>query len=85
MSLPPSTTHFVHPPAICKLSKDQILYLLEKAKEKTLSNLSELFVASIAQALSLTQVPCVLWGHYLHNVHGVPSIIGVAIPLSRNF
>lgn len=40
-------------------------------------DLSESFVASIGSALSAEQVPCVLWGHYLLNVHGVPSIIDV--------
>ncbi|KAF1953863.1 hypothetical protein CC80DRAFT_537136 [Byssothecium circinans] len=39
-------------------------------------DLSPSFVASIARALNSTQVPCVLWGHYLLNIHGVPSIIG---------
>ncbi|KAF2107974.1 hypothetical protein BDV96DRAFT_588020 [Lophiotrema nucula] len=32
-------------------------------------------VASIAQALNAAQVPCVLWGHCLLNIHGVPSIV----------
>ncbi|KIX02794.1 uncharacterized protein Z518_08736 [Rhinocladiella mackenziei CBS 650.93] len=41
-----------------------------------MSDLSESFVVSIARALNSNQVPCVLWGHYLLNVHGVPSIIG---------
>ncbi len=48
-----------------------------------MSDLSSSFVASIARALNSDQVPCVLWGHYLLNVHGVPSIIGVGIPRSR--
>ena len=50
-----------------------------------MSDLSESFVVSIALALNSDQVPCVLWGHYLLNVHGVPSIIGVGIPRSRKF
>jgi len=50
-----------------------------------MSSLSESFVASIARALNSNQVPCVLWGHYLLNVHGVPSIIGVGIPRSKKF
>ena len=50
-----------------------------------MSDLSESFVASIAGALNSDQVPCVLWGHYLLNVHGVPSILGVGIPRSRAF
>ncbi|KAK7421631.1 hypothetical protein QQX98_002098 [Neonectria punicea] len=41
-----------------------------------MSGLSEKFVASVAQALNAAHVPCVLWGHYLLTVHGVPSIIG---------
>ncbi|KAK3371706.1 hypothetical protein B0T24DRAFT_706756 [Lasiosphaeria ovina] len=36
---------------------------------------SEAFVACIAQALRTAQVPNVLWGHCLLNVHGVPSVI----------
>ncbi len=50
-----------------------------------MSGLSESFVASIAQALNSDQVPCVLWGHYLLNIHGVPSIIDVGIPDQENF
>jgi hypothetical protein len=42
-----------------------------------LSDLSETFVASIAAALNSDRIPCVLWGHYLLNIHGVPSIIVV--------
>ncbi|KAL9097050.1 MAG: hypothetical protein Q9165_001014 [Trypethelium subeluteriae] len=37
---------------------------------------SELFVASIALALNRAKIPCILWGQYLLNVHGVPSTIG---------
>ncbi len=47
-----------------------------------MSDLSELLVASIARALNSDQVPWILRGHYLLNVHGVPSIIGVGIPPS---
>ncbi|XMA13753.1 hypothetical protein WAI453_006544 [Rhynchosporium graminicola] len=36
---------------------------------------SEAFVASIAFALNKAHIPCLLWGHYLLNVHGVPSAI----------
>ncbi|KAK3312318.1 hypothetical protein B0H66DRAFT_525337 [Apodospora peruviana] len=32
-------------------------------------------VTNMAQVLSAARVPCVLWGHCLLNVHGVPSII----------
>ncbi|KAK1545551.1 hypothetical protein CPAR01_03053 [Colletotrichum paranaense] len=37
---------------------------------------SEQFVESVFSALNASKTPCVLWGHYLLNVHGVPSIIG---------
>ncbi|OHE96962.1 hypothetical protein CORC01_07747 [Colletotrichum orchidophilum] len=37
---------------------------------------SESFVESIASALKASKIPCVLWGHCLLNVYGVPSIIG---------
>lgn len=40
-----------------------------------MAELSESFVASIARALNSAQIPCVLWGHYLLVVHGVPSIV----------
>ncbi|KXH51473.1 hypothetical protein CSIM01_08259 [Colletotrichum simmondsii] len=36
----------------------------------------EPLVESIASALKASSIPCVLWGHCLLNVHGVPSIIG---------
>jgi hypothetical protein len=42
-------------------------------------DISETFVESISQALNSNQVPCVLWGHYLLNVHGIPSIINVGL------
>lgn len=42
-------------------------------------DLSESFVASIALALNSAQIPCVLWGHFLLNVHGVPSAIAVSL------
>ncbi|SPO04508.1 uncharacterized protein DNG_07193 [Cephalotrichum gorgonifer] len=38
--------------------------------------LSEPFVASIAHSLNLAQIPCVLWGHYLLVLHGIPSGVG---------
>ncbi|KAL1868846.1 hypothetical protein VTK73DRAFT_3489 [Phialemonium thermophilum] len=38
--------------------------------------IGEDLVGSIAQAINSAKVPCVLWGHYLLNLHGVPSIIG---------
>ncbi|KAK1976402.1 hypothetical protein LZ30DRAFT_753506 [Colletotrichum cereale] len=41
------------------------------------NDLSETLVASLASALNASKIPCVLWGHYLLNVHGAPSIIGV--------
>ena len=43
-----------------------------------MSDLSETFVACIAAALNSNEIPCVLWGHYLLNIHGVPSIIAVS-------
>ncbi|KAK2022836.1 hypothetical protein LX32DRAFT_513307, partial [Colletotrichum zoysiae] len=39
-------------------------------------DLSEHLVASLASTLNVSKIPCVLWGHYLLQVHGVPSIIG---------
>lgn len=40
-----------------------------------MSDLSQSLVAAIAKALNSNQIPCILWGHFLLNVHGVPSII----------
>ncbi|KAF3800314.1 hypothetical protein GCG54_00007762 [Colletotrichum gloeosporioides] len=40
-----------------------------------MSDDSESFVASIACALKSSQIPGVLWGQHLLNVHGIPSII----------
>ncbi|GAO18651.1 uncharacterized protein UV8b_03399 [Ustilaginoidea virens] len=40
------------------------------------SCINEDFVASLAQLLNSAQVPCVLWGHVLLRVHGVPTIVG---------
>ena len=45
--------------------------------------ITEDFVASLAQLLNAAQVPCVLWGHVLLRVHGVPTIVGVSVPSSR--
>ena len=42
-----------------------------------MSDLPPSFVASIARALIVAQVPCVLWGECLLNTHGVPSVISV--------
>ncbi|KAK0635119.1 hypothetical protein B0T17DRAFT_31282 [Bombardia bombarda] len=39
-------------------------------------NLSQSLVASFARALNANKVPCVLWGHCLLGLHGVPSIVG---------
>ncbi|KAH6643269.1 hypothetical protein BKA67DRAFT_670888 [Truncatella angustata] len=33
-------------------------------------------IASIAQSINSAGVPCILWGHCLLNLHGIPSIIG---------
>lgn len=48
-----------------------------------MTSLSELFVASIAHSLNSAQIPCVLWGHYLLILHGVPSVVGVGKPSSK--
>ena len=48
-----------------------------------MASLSESFVASIAHSLNLAQIPCVLWGHYLLILHGVPSVVGVGKPSSK--
>lgn len=48
-------------------------------EREIMSIISDSFVASVALALNSAQVPCVLWGHYLLNVHGIPSIIAVSI------
>jgi hypothetical protein len=34
-------------------------------------------LTSISEALSAAHVPCVLWGHMMLGVHGVPTMIGV--------
>lgn len=36
----------------------------------------EALVASIAGALNASGIPCVLWGHCLFQVHGVPTVLG---------
>ncbi|CRK47699.1 hypothetical protein BN1723_007718 [Verticillium longisporum] len=38
-------------------------------------DVSETFIASISRDRFSAQVTCVLWGHCLLNVHGVPSIV----------
>lgn len=64
----------------------------EQASEKFIASTAEhlrttraieMFVASIAHALNSENIPCVLWGHFLLNVHGVPSITSVGIHPSR--
>ncbi|KAJ4386112.1 hypothetical protein N0V93_009004 [Gnomoniopsis smithogilvyi] len=40
-----------------------------------MTDLTDKFVSSIAQALNAAEVPCVLWGHCLLRVHGVPTIV----------
>ncbi|KAM3424415.1 hypothetical protein BST61_g6420 [Cercospora zeina] len=37
---------------------------------------SQEFIAQLAETINSCNVPCVLWGHCLLNVHGVPSAIG---------
>ncbi|KAF2278516.1 thioredoxin reductase [Westerdykella ornata] len=39
-------------------------------------SLKTTIVASFAESLNAADIPCVLWGHCLLNVHGVPSIVG---------
>ncbi|OAA67281.1 hypothetical protein SPI_01857 [Niveomyces insectorum RCEF 264] len=36
----------------------------------------EALVARVSQALNSARIPCVLWGHCLLRVHGVPSVVG---------
>lgn len=50
-----------------------------------MTSISPSFVALIAYVLNSAQVPCVLWGHCLLNVHGVPSIVGVSPLDHANF
>ena len=38
----------------------------------------EALLASIALALNTANIPCVLWGHALLQVHGVPTATGVS-------
>jgi hypothetical protein len=45
------------------------------------SKLKEALALSVAGTLNADQIPCVLWGQYLLNVHGVPSIIHVCISI----
>ncbi|PPJ54285.1 hypothetical protein CBER1_06585 [Cercospora berteroae] len=41
-----------------------------------MARISQEFIAKLAMTINPFNVPCVLWGHCLLNVHGVPSIIG---------
>ncbi|KAF6832202.1 hypothetical protein CPLU01_06301 [Colletotrichum plurivorum] len=50
-----------------------------------MSDYSEQFVASIASALNSSQIPCVLWGHCLLSVHGIPSIVAPANKLWKSY
>lgn len=38
-----------------------------------MADISNVFVSSIAQTLNTAGIPCVLWGHYLLQAHGVPN------------
>lgn len=73
------------PPANNSANPRAIETFVKQRKNMSNLDLSESLVASLARALNSDQVPCVLWGHYLLNVHGVPSIIGVGIPRSKEF
>lgn len=46
-----------------------------------MADISESLVASLAETLDAAGAPCILWGQFLLNVHGIPSTIGVCIPL----
>lgn len=37
----------------------------------------EQFSDSLATALNAAGIPCVLWGHYLWQVHGIPTFVPV--------
>ncbi|KAJ6445426.1 NAD dependent epimerase/dehydratase [Purpureocillium lavendulum] len=49
---------------------------VEASRRLNTFTLSESFVAGVAHALNSAQVSCVLWGHCLLRVHGVPTIVG---------
>lgn len=44
-----------------------------------MTDITDKFISSIAQALNAAEVPCVLWGHCLLRVHGVPTIVAVSL------
>jgi hypothetical protein len=46
---------------------------------KKMAVAADSLLESISEALSAAQVPCILWGHVMLSVHGVPTIIGVVI------
>lgn len=52
---------------------------IEHMASLPMADLSQSLVASLARALNAAEVPCVLWGHCLLGLHGVPSIIGASI------
>lgn len=60
---------------------------IEHLASLPMADLSQSLVASLARALNAAEVPCVLWGHCLLGLHGVPSIVGASItsppPLRR--
>lgn len=49
-----------------------------------MSDLPETFVAYVAHELNSAGIRCVLCGHDLLNVHGVPLIIGVGVWVERH-
>lgn len=44
-----------------------------------MADISNVFVSSIAQTLNTAGIPCVLWGHYLLQAHGVPTVVDVSL------
>ncbi|KAH0593112.1 hypothetical protein MHUMG1_09114 [Metarhizium humberi] len=40
-----------------------------------MADISESLVASLAETLDAAGAPCILWGQFLLNVHGIPSTI----------
>jgi hypothetical protein len=39
---------------------------------------TEVFLDSVAKGLNAAGIPCVLWGHFLWKVHGVPTGVFVS-------
>lgn len=62
-----------HPPIKAEIRRRSRLLAQETMKVA----LNEAFVQSVASGLNAASVPCVLWGHSLMLVHGIPIILGV--------